>query len=147
MCCDFNTLTVTQARQANSNCPFFALPPEIRNAIYTFACVHTGYININFPEQPLKLPDILCVCRQMRRECLPIYLGENRFTIWDAWWEPGDDEYVDSTLWLDALGPSSKLVRKLNFETLVWESTTAAGEGDGVPYSADFDVDFASDCA
>ncbi|KAK3112367.1 hypothetical protein LTR53_011432 [Teratosphaeriaceae sp. CCFEE 6253] len=79
---------------------FLALAPELRNHIYEYAVVEEAPIAIPEPWRrdlrwtPIPLPGILGTSRQIRREALPIYYGDNVF----------ESCYAKSTeIWLDGL--------------------------------------------
>lgn len=61
-------------------CTLLQLPPELRNIIYREAVLQQTKINIHSTATaPPSEPGLLSTCRQIRSECTPIYLQENRF--------------------------------------------------------------------
>ena len=65
-------------RPTSKQSPFFQLPGEIRNLIYGYALTLD---NNNTPLylDTLRAPTLAFVSRQVRQECLPIFLQSNRF--------------------------------------------------------------------
>ena len=56
-----------------------ALPAELKNEIYRFSLLVQGDITIPSTGPAPKLPALLSVCREIRRDALQIYYQENDF--------------------------------------------------------------------
>ena len=71
-----------------TRCHLLELPPELRDAIFTFAVVKDKPIHIlSYHLKPVE-PLLLAVCRQIRAECLPLFFGANVFRMYESQAEP-----------------------------------------------------------
>ncbi|KAH0341354.1 hypothetical protein KCU81_g6254, partial [Aureobasidium melanogenum] len=114
---------------------FLDLPAEIRLMIYGYAVTEPEPLYIDTLAAP---PAITRVCRQTRREALPVFLGSNSFiTLFSS--VPGIDvtcpepccltKYTTSfspasESWLSTLPPSQPLIRDMSFtlQPSTWDS-------------------------
>ncbi|KAK0356105.1 hypothetical protein LTR91_009206 [Friedmanniomyces endolithicus] len=58
--------------------PLLKLPPELRNAIYSYVLVDPPEVLVTYHWRP---PALLSMSKQIRREALKIYFAENIFRI------------------------------------------------------------------
>lgn len=70
-------LTTQKHNRHQENFPFLKLPPEIRNMVYKLVTVAPAGTALN----GLASPVLAQVNRLMRKECLPIFYGENDFIL------------------------------------------------------------------
>ncbi|TKA69474.1 hypothetical protein B0A49_05212 [Cryomyces minteri] len=88
---------------------FLMLPAEIRHAIYLLALVNHGDIYVcsvdSFRAQ-VSQPAFTRVSRQVRRECLPVFYGCNRFRILAF----SGEQYAWPHVWLKDIGSANCLM-------------------------------------
>ncbi|KAK5015100.1 hypothetical protein LTR60_003035, partial [Cryomyces antarcticus] len=89
--------------------PFLMLPAEIRNVIYLLALVNDGDIYVcsvdSFRAQ-VSQPALTRVSRQIRKECLPVFYGCNRFRILTF----SGEQWVWPHVWLKDIGSANCLM-------------------------------------
>ncbi|KAK4959832.1 hypothetical protein LTR10_002720 [Elasticomyces elasticus] len=112
----------TKNRDSNSNknttnFPFLRLPPELRNMIYELALpMHQSYVPIapSAPEahaivalscfRPIAVPALLATSRTIRNEALPMFYGNNTFSLGLGEDLSGSDEkqFGSTVAWLES---------------------------------------------
>ena len=60
-----------------SGCRLLRLPAEIRSAIFHFALLEDGTLDV-----ASRWPGITGTCKEIRAETLPVFLGRNNFTAY-----------------------------------------------------------------
>ncbi|KAK4549846.1 hypothetical protein LTR36_005147 [Oleoguttula mirabilis] len=67
------------AQTAGTTSRFLELPGELRNRIYRLALLSDNAIPVT--AQHFQEPDLLHACKQVRREAMSIFYGENEFDV------------------------------------------------------------------
>ena len=99
---------------------FFDLPQEVRDMIYAYF-PYLAYIHINQDPTKVAQPNISKICRRMRRECLDVFYGRNKFFLDIRGWKDASypREWTPSIIfqrWITAIGDENAArLRSLSF--------------------------------
>lgn len=110
--------------QANANILLFQLPAELRNSIYISALTHPLVCKFFISQYGCTLrPNVLRISRQIRRETLPLFYSQCRFTLLQ------EDLYFGNTWFRKLPTDALRLLRKVscNVRVAAWNMPPAIG--------------------
>lgn len=90
-----------------------ALPPELRNHLYSLVFPTGEEITVNTDEADLDLGALVHTCTLIQSEAAPIFYGENTFRIVI---DSESDHSRAAYAWLDSIGAAAVHVRKLTID-------------------------------